>query len=159
MFLPSSYLRSFVRFSTTSNQSIDFHPWNIALTKGCFEMTFSNGLDAFKKPFCVHCTTMSFETFGASIDVHVTIVQQRESLQNTIVTLHLDVSAQEVSRCRRRIDILKEILTTERSYLRSLNLMIQLFTPEFFEKFGFPKQVFQRTWKAIAEHKPTHGTF
>jgi hypothetical protein len=158
-FLSANFPNHILRFSVESETPVKFHPWSIALKGAWEDLTFENLSAHFRKSFCVEIESVTFDFSNPTVNTSTPISKQLEAIKYSTVVLRIAIADPHVSRLKHRIEILKELIQTERSYVDCLSKTAEHFTGEFFARMDIDPDVFRRTFKSVSEIKPIHETF
>ena len=159
-FFPSDYPPAILRIQPVTPSPAELSKWNIAFRDLQSKRSFDDILSAFRISFCVSNSGLEFEFEGENgIDTSAPILEQRDLIKGTIVTLKVKMNEKEAGKARQRMDVLSEILQTEKTYVSELKLMAENFNENFFKSFHVDPDVYRRTFKSITEILPMCETF
>lgn len=158
-FLPEGTPDYILRLYPYTEKDVKLAPWNI-IVKEDSSVSLDMVVENFRYSFPVVGESFQIEFdpddgFGTAEPV----MDNRNKLKSVKVYVKVEISDRVASKAKEKVEILKEILSTEESYVRLLRLMNQSFNEELFLDLQMDTDIYRRTFKSIGEISPTHEKF
>ena len=159
-FLPDTTPRHVLRvwpYATISG--VKLAPWNIIIKEDSnvsLDMIVENFRHVF--PVVSESICVEFEP-NNGFETSEPIMDNRNTLKSVKVCVKVELTDQVANKAKEKVQILKEILDTEESYVNLLQLVNQNFNEDLFAGLKMNKDIYRRTFKSIGEILPTHVKF
>lgn len=158
-FLPSTYPHLILKFQPKTNQNIQLKPWALGIVDRDSQKTFDDVIRAMDSSFCVEHESLTFEFPEETIQPGESVLSQKDAFKKSEIILNVVMNEAQAKKTRKRREAMKELLETERNYVKEMILMEQNFTEKFFADLHMDPDFYTRTFKSITDIRPLHEGF